>query len=168
MTLLRRSLLTLVVSLTLIHAASAADADKTALAQKAHAVLRANCYRCHGEEGAVEGGFNYILDSARLVTRKKIVPGKAEDSPIFKRIANGSMPPQEVKQRPSDEEKAILKKWIDAGAPHLDSEKPRIILSSANVEDHRPRRSRKTRSACPALCPLHFLAPTLKRRFGRR
>jgi WD40 repeat protein len=135
MTVLRHSFFTLLACLASIQTSRAADAEKTALAQKAQTILKANCYRCHGEEGAVEGGFNYILDSSRLISRKKIIPGKGEDSPIFKRIVNGTMPPQEVKQRPTEEDKVVLKKWIDAGAPGLETEKPRVILSSANVED---------------------------------
>jgi mono/diheme cytochrome c family protein len=39
-------------ALTLASAAPAADTDQVALAQKAQAVLKAHCYRCHGQEGA--------------------------------------------------------------------------------------------------------------------
>src|SRR5260370_36388326 len=53
--------------------ASAAEPDKAALAQKAQAVLKANCYRCHGQDGGFERCMNFILDTAKLVTRKKIV-----------------------------------------------------------------------------------------------
>jgi mono/diheme cytochrome c family protein len=51
---LRFSLLLLAWSLPRL-----AAAEDATLAQKAQAVLRANCYRCHGRDGAVEGGMNY-------------------------------------------------------------------------------------------------------------
>jgi hypothetical protein len=47
------------------------------LPQQALVILKTHCYRCHGENGAAEGGFNFILDRDRLVDRKKIVPGDA-------------------------------------------------------------------------------------------
>ena len=45
------------------------------LARSALAVLKTHCYRCHGQDGAVEGGLNYVLDRDRLVARRKVVPG---------------------------------------------------------------------------------------------
>src|SRR5260370_31711735 len=59
---------------------SRADEDNTELAQKARAILKANCHRCHGRDGSVEGGMNFILDREKLFARKKIVPGKADES----------------------------------------------------------------------------------------
>src|SRR5437899_4935 len=61
----------------------AAEPDRQALGQKAHDILKANCYRCHGQEGTVEGGLNYVLDFKTLVTRKKVVPGDAGKSRLF-------------------------------------------------------------------------------------
>ena len=77
----------------------AADAD---LAVKATAVLNANCRRCHGQDGTAEGGMNFILDPAKLVARKKIVPGQPDQSPLFKRLSTGKMPPAGEQPRPSD------------------------------------------------------------------
>src|SRR5271156_494357 len=71
----------------------AAEDPKVELAKKAQAVLKAHCYKCHGEAGAVEGCMNYISDLDRIVVRKKVVPGKPDESPVFKRISNGTMPP---------------------------------------------------------------------------
>ena len=45
------------------------------LAAKAQAVFKAHCYKCHGQDGAIEGGMNYIADLGKLVARKKVVPG---------------------------------------------------------------------------------------------
>jgi len=97
-------------------AAPAAEGDKTDLAKKALGILKTNCYRCHGENGNAEGGFNYIIDRQRLLERNKIVAGKATNSKLYKRISAGEMPPEEEKIRPSDADLAVLKQWIDAGA----------------------------------------------------
>lgn len=114
---------------------SAADSEKAVLAQKAQAILKTHCYRCHGEAGAVEGGMNFILDLDRLVQRRKVVAGKPAESSVWKRIANESMPPAEVTARVSEAEKTILKQWIEAGAPGVTDGKARTFLSQANVND---------------------------------
>src|SRR5262245_19361772 len=76
--------------------------EESELAKKAQAVLRANCYRCHGQEGAVEGGMNFILDFDKLVQRKKVIPGSPDKSPLYKKIVNNLMPPPDEKPRPGD------------------------------------------------------------------
>src|SRR5262245_42552186 len=96
--------------------ALAAD-DPKQLAADAQAVFKTHCYRCHGQDGSVEGGFNYVADLAKLAARKKVVPGNAEGSRLFKRMDDGTMPPPEEKPRPTDAEVAAVRKWIDAGAP---------------------------------------------------
>ncbi len=98
-----------------------ADDEHTVLARKAQNVLKANCYRCHGQDGAVEGGMNYVLDLDKLVARKKVVPGQPDKSPLYNRVINNIMPPGDEQPRPSDADKAILKQWIEAGAPHIPS-----------------------------------------------
>jgi WD40 repeat protein/mono/diheme cytochrome c family protein len=97
--------------------ARAAEPDPATLARKAREILKANCHRCHGQDGAVEGGFNYVLDLDRLVARKKVVPGQSDASPLFRRVAAGKMPPPGEAPRPADADVALLRQWIDAGAP---------------------------------------------------
>ena len=65
-------------------------------------MLKANCFRCHGKDGSLEGGMNYILDRDKLIARKKIIPGKADESPLIKKVATGKMPPPAEQPRPSD------------------------------------------------------------------
>ncbi len=113
----------------------AADDPKVEMARKAQGVLKAHCYKCHGEAGAVEGGMNYIADLDRLVSRKRVVPGKSAESPIYKRMANDSMPPPDVKSRLTDADKAIVKQWIDAGAPSLQTGAPRKFIAQTDVQD---------------------------------
>ncbi|HKB36560.1 MAG TPA: c-type cytochrome domain-containing protein, partial [Gemmataceae bacterium] len=90
--------------------------DQATVAGKAHAILEQYCHRCHGKDGSLEGGMNYILDRDKLVARKKVLPGDARTSPLYKRVVTGRMPPPEVKNRPTATEVAILKEWIEGGA----------------------------------------------------
>jgi tetratricopeptide (TPR) repeat protein/mono/diheme cytochrome c family protein len=118
--------------------ASAVHADPPAqqdLAKKALQVLKANCYRCHGQDGANEGGFNYVLDRRQLVSRRKVVPGEPAKSKILRRILNAvdPMPPAEEKVRPRPDDIALLKKWIEAGAPEIEVVAKQSFLSPEYV-----------------------------------
>ncbi|MEZ6140173.1 MAG: WD40 repeat domain-containing protein [Zavarzinella sp.] len=104
--------------------------EKTAQAQ---AVLKKHCYRCHGLEGVAEGGFNYVMDISRLVQRGKVISGKPHDSPLFKRIANGTMPPSDTKDVLSAEEKSLVEEWIAGGALPLANEAPRGRISKEQI-----------------------------------
>jgi len=69
--------------------AAAGQPSPVPLAARVQGILKANCYRCHGEDGTAKGGMDYILDRDRLVARAKIVPGKAADSLLFKKVLSG-------------------------------------------------------------------------------
>lgn len=114
---------------------AAAEPDKPELARKAEAILRANCYQCHGQDGVFEGGMNYILDATKMIARKKIVPGKPEESKLYLRVAKGTMPPADHEPRPSTAEKELLRQWIAAGAPaaHDNADSTRTIITQADL-----------------------------------
>ncbi|HEY1860096.1 MAG TPA: c-type cytochrome domain-containing protein, partial [Gemmataceae bacterium] len=140
----------LVTLMVLATGAAPIRADDPTLARKARDILQANCYRCHGQEGAVEGGMNFILDRDKLVARKRVIPGDAAGSPLYKRVAAGKMPPPSEKVRPSAAEIGILKQWIDAGATSANPASSRPFLTEAAVNaailadlenmERRPRR----------------------------
>lgn len=112
----------------------ATDESSSELARKAREVLEAQCYRCHGKDGTVEGGMSYVLDRDRLAARGKIRPGKASESPLLRRIETGKMPPPGETPRPSPAEIALLKRWIDAGAPGVGATAaPRKLIGEADV-----------------------------------
>jgi len=129
-----RVLLVAVVALGFASRLTAADDD---LARKARRVLEANCHRCHGQNGAVEGGLNYVTDLGKLVARKKVVPGDPDGSRLFRRLDDDSMPPEGESPRPSADDVAILKKWIAAGAPSdsPNSAVSRRLLTVADVQN---------------------------------
>ena len=110
---------------------AAADAPPP-LPQRAQTVLRAHCYRCHGEGGSVEGAMNYVTDLGKLVARKQVVPGDATASRLFRRVADGTMPPPDERPRPSAAEVAVLKQWIEAGAAGGEAS-PRTAITPNDV-----------------------------------
>ena len=113
---MRITLLTPLALFAFCTPAIAAD-DAKLLAQQAQTVLKTHCYRCHGQEGSIEGSMNYVTDLGKLVARKKVVPNDLKGSRLFRRVDDGTMPPPDEQPRPSAAEVAVLKKWIEAGAP---------------------------------------------------
>ncbi|HEY7423356.1 MAG TPA: protein kinase [Gemmataceae bacterium] len=113
----------------------AVDAGKEALARQVRDKLTTYCYRCHGENGAMEGGFNYLMDRRQLIAHKKIVPGKPEWSRLLQRIVEGEMPPEDETKRPNEADIALLRRWIEAGAPDFNppSSEKRDFLAHADV-----------------------------------
>ncbi|MCE9566070.1 MAG: WD40 repeat domain-containing protein [Planctomycetes bacterium] len=124
--------------------------DPKQLAASAQAVLKTHCYRCHGQDGAIEGGINYVTDLGKLVARKKIVPNEPNASRLFRRMDDGTMPPPGEKIRPTVEELEAIKKWIAAGASggEMTPSRPTIttgdaynfILADLETMDRRTRR----------------------------
>jgi YD repeat-containing protein len=131
----------------------AAQEDPQQLARKARELLQTHCYRCHGNDGANEGGLNYVLDRDKLVERRKIVPGEPDKSRLFRRLtnANDPMPPEDEKLRPGKDDIALLRAWIAAGAPSALAPAPkrtnlapaemlRLIRADLDKIDERSRR----------------------------
>lgn len=124
----------------LLGPAALGDENHANLARKAQAILKANCYRCHGQEGANEGGFSYVLDRERLVAGRKVVVGEPDKSRLLKRVKRGEMPPEDEKPRPSEAEVGVLREWIEAGAPDFNDSRPRrTVLTPADVVDRMRR-----------------------------
>jgi mono/diheme cytochrome c family protein len=106
-----------------------------ALAERAQTVLRSNCYRCHGKDGANEGGFNFALNMEKL-SRTLVTPRNAGRSLLYERVSAGddnAMPPPGETPRPSPADIATIKSWIDAGAPALPKEKPREFITNDEI-----------------------------------
>jgi mono/diheme cytochrome c family protein len=103
-------------------------AGEAPLAGQARAVLERYCQRCHGQGGPAKGGFDYVLDRDRLVARNKVVPGKPDESELFQRVLKGEMPPAKA-PRPDAHDIALLRRWIEVGAPALPAP-PRTFVST--------------------------------------
>ena len=65
----------------------------------------------------------------RLVARKKVVPGKPDESELFQRVLKDEMPPARA-PRPDARDVALLRRWIEAGAPALPAP-PRTFVSTS-------------------------------------
>ncbi len=102
------------------------------LPAKAQAVLRSHCAACHGPGETRKGGFDYLLDRERLIARNQVVPGQAGESPLIQRIEQGEMPPGK-RPRPSAEEVAVLRRWIDVGAPPFQPQMQPPPITEANL-----------------------------------
>jgi WD40 repeat protein len=110
-------------------------AGDDSLSAKALAVLQTHCHRCHGKDGAIEGGMNFILDRDKLIARGKILAGKPNDSPLFRRVASGKMPPAGEQPRPSAAEVALLRQWIGAGAPAAVPAAPHPLWTEETLDE---------------------------------
>jgi mono/diheme cytochrome c family protein len=80
-------------------------------------VLRANCGQCHGPlltPAAARAGMNFIDDIDALVNQGKLVPLSSEESPVVRRMRDGSMPPLGTNgPRPSDRDIEIVADFVD-------------------------------------------------------
>jgi len=88
-------------------------------------LLTQHCLKCHGLEGRMAG---LDLRTPNLILRggdngPAVVKGSAEESLLFKRIANGSMPPGSEKKLTAEQVETI-RRWIVAGAPAAGSYGP--------------------------------------------
>lgn len=102
-------------ALTVACAAAPAAAPSPDLPAQARDVLARHCASCH-DHGQAKGGLGRITDLARLVERGRVVPGRAADSPLFQRVADGEMPPPKRRGSFSSRETVLLRAWIAAGA----------------------------------------------------
>jgi mono/diheme cytochrome c family protein len=80
-------------------------------------VLRANCGQCHGPQltqAAARAGMNFIDDIDELVSQGKIVPLDPENSPVVRRMKEGSMPPLGTSgPRPSERDIALVEEFVN-------------------------------------------------------
>jgi mono/diheme cytochrome c family protein len=135
---------TVVVAIFLLATArlNAADTDFKALALQARTVLKTYCHRCHHGAGSEGGDFDVLrpetLTAPREDDKPYVVAGKPADSYLYQRLAirkqgKGDMPPKEVRERPEDADKTIIRQWIEAGAPAFPIDNGRKYVSTADV-----------------------------------
>jgi hypothetical protein len=84
--------------------------------QNALATLTTYCSACHSNPATAKAGFSTILDAPALLASGKVVKDQPLQSAIYKRISTGSMPPLDVKKRPSAVDVSAIEAWISCGA----------------------------------------------------
>ena len=90
--------------------------DGTGIEAEAKTILEKRCLSCHNAQLKTSGLLLDSLDAAQKggTRGSALLPGNPDDSLLFKRIASDEMPPGDP--LPADE-KAIIRRWIEAGAP---------------------------------------------------
>jgi len=94
------------------------DPFTSTLGKEVKAILEQNCAKCH--QGTKSGDMDYILNLKQLVLNDKVVPGIKEDSQLYVRMQQQSMPPAfERTQRPTFGQIDQVGQFIDELDPGL-------------------------------------------------
>ncbi len=94
--------------------------EALALTQQVHDIFEAKCIDCHGPElPRPKGKFGYVLDLQRVASNPDyIVRGKPQGSELYKMVFHDEMPGEDANVPAlTPQEKAIVKRWIEVGAP---------------------------------------------------
>src|SRR5205085_1636230 len=90
-------------------------------------ILAANCVRCHGhDDKARKAGLRLDTRAGAIRELKSgsraVVPGRPDRSELYQRITSQveseRMPPARTGKRLSANDAAVLKRWIEQGAPY--------------------------------------------------
>ena len=96
------------------------DCTPEELGKLAWDVMEKHCVSCHGE-GKKKYRSSPIDKNtlAKLIEKKHVVPGKPDESELYTYMIDKDdpMPPENVKERPTEAEINIVKVWIEKGAP---------------------------------------------------
>lgn len=91
-----------------------ADEECAGFALAVEALFTSYCAGCHGN-GKAEGGFDAVLQHDELIASRRIVPAEPAASRVYVFVESGVMPRTE--RKPSADEIAVLRSWIECGAP---------------------------------------------------
>lgn len=132
------------------------------LGREVEIVFAARCLTCHGDRPKANLD---LRDLPKLVARQDLlVPGKPEQSDLWKLVVSGNMPPNDSPTGPlSDAEKQVITEWIRLGTP-LPVEIPEPLGPPAPAEGN-PAASAATPPvalAAPARTPPAWTWRTLK------
>ncbi len=100
--------------------AAATSAEGVKAAGRVREIFEAKCLDCHGPElPRPKGKFGYVLDLKRMADNPEYVErGKPDTSELYKLVFNDEMPGEDANVPPlTAEEKDIVKRWIELGAP---------------------------------------------------
>jgi mono/diheme cytochrome c family protein len=122
---LAAALLTLAAAAPASRAAPPAPPPAVDFSRQILPILSENCFACHGPDEKTRKA-RLRLDTREGATAKRkggaaVVPGKSADSPLIERVAAEEaemrMPPPKTGKTLKPEQVALLRKWIDQGAP---------------------------------------------------
>ncbi|MEM6840894.1 MAG: PSD1 and planctomycete cytochrome C domain-containing protein [Bacteroidota bacterium] len=107
-------------------------------AHEVYPILQEKCFACHGDRpDKIEGDFNIHTLEGVLAGgesgRVALAPGDAGKSLIYEAVTwenpDYEMPPKE-NDRLNDEQVAVMKHWIDAGAPWPEDERRTYLMEN--------------------------------------
>lgn len=101
-------------------------------------ILKAHCWRCHGEEDELQGTLD--TRTTRLLLKggesgAAIVAGDHAQSLLYQRAAAGEMPPDAKKLTP--DQLNVLARWIDSGAKTLRDEPTELAAGDTFTVEER-------------------------------
>jgi len=101
------------------------------LGQEVQSILQANCGQCHSN-GVASGDMDYVLNLDALIDNGKVVPGDKEDSQLYTRMLQQSMPPAFIReQRPNTGQIDLVGRFIDELPPRVQDQcDPNEFLTS--------------------------------------
>ena len=117
-------LATLLVGIGVCASGRAADVD---FLRDVRPILSSKCFKCHGpDEAKRKGELRFDIRDAAIAPaesgRRAIIPGNASGSEAIKRVFSTDpdevMPPPAAKMELSEDEKAVLVRWIESGAKY--------------------------------------------------
>jgi hypothetical protein len=99
-----------------------------AIPEAARDVLTQRCATCHGPASPEYGGFNDATDPDGLIADGWVIPNDPDNSRIFQRIDEGTMPNAAGGGALVAEEVAIIDQWIQCGAESWELGSPRGFI----------------------------------------
>ncbi len=108
--------------LALASAAATTGAEPVRFNRDIRPVLSENCYRCHGPDGNARQAGLRLDRREEAVQAGVIVPGDPQASKLVARLYDPeplrAMPPVWSNKKLSDDQKALLRRWIEQGAEY--------------------------------------------------
>lgn len=103
---------------------AAPTSDVPTFEEHVRPLLKAYCWDCHGGEGHKA---DLDMRTLPLILHHRsekplLVSGRADKSLLYQRLAAGTMPPPYAPDQPSDEEIAVIGRWINSGMASQQSE----------------------------------------------
>jgi hypothetical protein len=87
-------------------------------------ILSNHCFQCHGADDGARKAELRLDERSSVIDNKAIVPGSANDSPLYERITTADeslrMPPEETGKPLSQTQIELLQRWIQEGAEYQD------------------------------------------------
>jgi mono/diheme cytochrome c family protein len=118
--------------------APAATPGKVEFVHDIQPIFQKSCFMCHGPQTQMAG---LRLDAKQSVLAKVVVPGKSAESHLYQRVAGvGDVARMPMGGRLSDDQIALIKKWIDQGAEWPDNVGAQITASKTHWAFIPPKR----------------------------